>query len=282
MVLLPSSFITPPSHFQPSVVSSALYNISWNLFLFHSFCFTFCCCAYVLTGILGRLIGTTLTVVTHTRTHTHTHTVPQYPAPCISGALMQGIRLALIDWAQPCVGWFYIIVNTGWMPSPVCEKNPQAKVLQPARPKAFWKALACTHTTRTHTARQCWRALTHSSLPTKTADLVTYLRFWNMQACLFRGTGWAHSYSHDFMDRVCGAKTSTGRTNNYNNLKDVAWARTVLAIFPFSFLQIEHLIISGVRKMLLQKFAFPLWQTEKQIMPSDQLQLVGKINEKGI
>lgn len=85
----------------------------------------------------------------------------QYPAPCISGALIQGIRLALIDWAQPCVGWFYIIVNTGWMPGPVCEKNPQAKVLQPP-PKSLKSPRMCIQNTNMHLYSQALLTSTHT------------------------------------------------------------------------------------------------------------------------
>lgn len=122
------------------------WTISWFLFLCYSILFvlTFlsslsvvCVCVYL--WCTGKLTGTAFTIITHT--------LLQYPAPCISVALMQGIRLALIDSAQPCVGWFYIIVNMGWMPAPVCEKNPRARVLQPA-PKSLLKSKH-RHTERT-------------------------------------------------------------------------------------------------------------------------------------
>ena len=251
-----------------------------SLFLFYLL--LSCVCTYG----NSRKANRNNTHCSHTHTHTHTHSATVSSALylwCFDAGNQTGAH-----WLSSAMRGLILHYSQYWMNAQPCVwKKSSGQSAAACTPKSLLKSTRMhththTHTTRTHTARQCWRALTHSSPPTKTADLVTYLRFWNMQACLFRGTGWAHSYSHDFMDRVCGAKTSTGRTNNYNNLKDVAWARTVLAIFPFSFLQIEHLIISGVRKMLLQKFAFPLWQTEKQIMPSDQLQLVGKINEKGI
>lgn len=135
-----SSLLVFHLHLFPLLSLHFLCFICLLLFSFHLFLFlSFVCGVCVYLWCTGKLTGTAFTIITHT--------LLQYPAPCISVALMQGIRLALIDSAQPCVGWFYIIVNMGWMPAPVCEKNPRASVLQPA-PKSLLKSKH-RHTERT-------------------------------------------------------------------------------------------------------------------------------------